>query len=371
MKHAVPVILFCLLASAAQNTAMAQTPEAPKVSVAAAYIEAISDETAFIGRGEAVDKVDLVARVPGFLRAIAVEDGAEVAAGDLLFSIETDQYEAILASRRADLTRAEAALDLTRIELSRREQLVERGSVPQSELDIARANELTAEADLAAAEAAIRQAELDLGYATITAPFDGRIGRVQRSVGDLVGPTTGALATLVRINPIFVSFSISERQVADLMENEHISRTGAGSDALEVQVRLPNGTVLDEVGRIGFGDNRIDPATGTLIVRAVFDNSEGMILDGAFVTVTIAAPEPVDRLLVPQAALQRDQRGDFVLVVGSESTVEQRYIETGATVGTAIIVTEGLQPGESVIIEGLQRVRPGVPVQAIVSGTEG
>jgi membrane fusion protein (multidrug efflux system) len=138
-----------------------------------------------------------------------------------------------------------------------------------------------------------------------------------------------------------------------------------------VLVELPNGVQLDEIGKLVFGDNRIDPSTGTLTVRAVFDNAQTLILDGSFVNISIESAEPVDRLLVPQAAVQRDQKGDFVLVVTAESTVEQRYITTAGQHETALIVAEGLREGETVIVEGLQRVRPGVPVEAVLSGTEG
>lgn len=358
-----------LLASAA--VAQGDAPP-PKVSVAAAYTQAITDESVFIGKGEAVDSVDLVARVGGFLREIAVEDGARVSQGDLLFKIEPEQYMATLAAREADLARAEANLELTRIELERKRQLVARDASPQSELDIAQANESVAAAEIKAAQAAIEQARLDLSYTDIVAPFDGAIGRIARSQGDLVGPTTGALATLVRQQPIFVAFSVSEKQLADirLAALEAGGAPGEPPD-LPVLVDLPNGTRLDEIGKLVFGDNRIDPSTGTLTVRALFDNAQTLILDGSFVNIHIESAEPVDRLLVPQAAVQRDQKGEFVLVVTSESMVEQRYVTTAGQHETALIVADGLREGESVIVEGLQRVRPGVPVDAVLSGTEG
>ena len=350
----------------------AQTPPAaaaPKVTVAAARIEQITGDTTFIGRVEAVDSVALVARVSGYLRAVEVANGAQVTAGQALFVIEPENYEATVQSSKAQLERAKAAQTLARIELDRKEQLVRKGAVPQSELDIATANEKAAQADIAAAAAALQQAELNLSYTRMTAPFDGQIGRIAKSVGDLVGPDTGALATLVRTSPIYVTFSVSERQIANLMEARLADGANPSTTPMElpIQVDLPNGKRLDEVGVLAFSDNRIDPATGTLAVRAEFPNAAGLLIPGAFVTLHVQTAEPRPEIVIPQAAVQRDQRGPFVLVIGAQQTVEQRYVTTGGTEGTEVIVDSGLAPGESVIVEGLQRVKPGVPVQPVTA----
>ena len=367
VRFPLPALLTAVLLSA---PAGAQTPPAaaaPKVTVAAARIEQITGDTTFIGRVEAVDSVELVARVSGYLRAVEVANGAQVTTGQALFVIEPENYEATVQSSRAQLERAEAAQTLARIELDRKAQLVRKGAVPQSELDIATANEKAAQADIAAAAAALPQAQLNLSYTRMTAPFDGQIGKIAKSIGDLVGPETGALATLVRTTPIYVVFSVSERQIANLME----ARVADGENPsatpmqLPIHVDLPNGRRLDEVGVLAFSDNRIDTATGTLAVRAEFPNADRLLIPGAFVTLHVQTAEPRPELLIPQAAVQRDQRGPFVLVIGAQQTVEQRYITTGGTEGTEVIVQSGLAPGESVIVEGLQRVKPGVPVQPV------
>ncbi|KAE9631788.1 efflux RND transporter periplasmic adaptor subunit [Parasedimentitalea maritima] len=350
-----------------------ETPPAPKVSVMAAVTKPIRNSESFIGRGEAKDKVDVIARVSGYLEEVLVEDGAEVQAGDLLFRIERSAYEATLEARRADLDKAEANLQLASVDLARKQELFTRGAVPEAERDTALANEKVSEAQVRAAKAAIQQAELDLSYTEVFAPFAGRVGRVAVSVGDVVGPTSKPLVNVVREAPIYVSFALNEKQFVSILQKIEGAEVTEEQERelFEVFVILPNGTELEKRGKFAFADNRIDPNTGAITLRAEFENTSRLIVDGSFLTVGLEAQKAEDRIVISQAAMQRDQQGPFVLVVDDQQMVEQRYIETGDVVGTGIIVLDGLEAGETVVVEGLQRIRPGAKVDPVLANQAG
>lgn len=367
LKWSAATILTLGLTACDDGDTAAEAPKAepPVVTVAGITSKDIVRTSEFVGSVEAVDEVDLIARVEGFLQEKLVEDGADVKAGDLLFKIEPDKFTAEKARAAADLAQAEANLALAEIELERDTKLLASATISQSKFDATKANRDASAALVEARKADLEQAELNLTYTEIHAPFDGRIGKTPYSVGDLVGPSSAPLATLVRVSPVYVGFSVSERQYLEAMERlgGDAKKALSREDSPPVRLGLPDGKSFDETGWLIFVDNKVDPATGTIALRAQFDNARGLLVPGTFVTVSIDSKQPVRKMLVPQAAVQRDQRGDFVLVVGSEGLVEQRYIKTGQQVGPDFTVEEGLQEGESVIVEGLQRVRPGVPVK--------
>ena len=366
-------VLSTALTLSTAPIALAQDAPPPKVSVMAAVTKPLRNSETFIGRGEAIDKVNVIARVSGFLEEVLVKNGADVQEGDLLFRIESSAYEATLEARNADLAKAEANLQLTSLDLARKEELLSRGAVPEAERDTSRANEKVAEAQVRSAKAAIQQAELDLSYTEIYAPFSGRIGRIEVSVGDVVGPTSSSLVNLVREAPIYVSFALNEKQLVSVLQKvqQEADTEQEQRNLVEVFVVLPNGDELDERGKIAFADNRIDPTTGAVTVRAEFENANRWIIDGSYLTVGLQAQKAVDRIVISQAAIQRDQQGAFVLVVDDQQLVQQRYIETGDVVGTGIIVLDGLKDGETVVVEGLQRIRPGATVDPVLANQAG
>jgi membrane fusion protein (multidrug efflux system) len=251
--------------------------------------------------------------------------------------------------------------------LGRKTTLLERDTIAQAEYDSALASRDAAAASVDARRALLKKAEIDLTYTEMHAPFDGRIGKIAFSEGDVVGPETGPIATLLKISPIYVDFSISEGQFLTVSRelDLEVDFKSDVAGSLPVTLLLPDGEIFEETGSVVFVDNRVDPLTGTIGLRARFANADGLLAPGMFVTVEIGAREAVTRLVTPQAAVQRDQRGSFVLVVNADGLVEQRYVELGQTEGLDFVVEGGLQDGESVIVEGLQRVRPGVPVNAV------
>jgi membrane fusion protein (multidrug efflux system) len=306
----------------------------------------------------AVDTVDLLARVTGFLEQRPFEEGADVAAGDLLFVLEKDQYQAVVAQRQAELASAEANKANTAAQLQRGEELVKNDNIPKSEVDLRRADDQMAAAGIQEAQAALQQAQINLGYTEIRAPLAGRIGRSEFSVGNLVGPDSGVLATIVSQDPIYVTFPVSQRQLMDYR------RENGGAGPPVVRVTLPDGTLYGEPGKIDFLDVQVDQGTDTVTVRAELPNPDRTLVDGQFVNVRVERGEAEQVLAVPQAALQVDQAGPYVLVVGGDDKVEARRVTLGASEGDRAVVQDGLQEGERVIVEGIQKVRPGMAVAA-------
>jgi len=359
-----------------QGTAQQGDAPPPSVTVVGVSGKELSDRSRFVGRVEAHQKAALIARVSGFLQERSVDEGAQVSKGQILFRIEPDSYEADLAQAKADLAEAKANLALADIELERDTKLLASDTIAQSRFDATKATRESTAALVDAREALVNQAALNLGYTEIKAPFSGRIGAIAFSEGEVVGPEQGTIATVIKLAPMDVVFSPSEGAYIRFLKSMGVSGDELWSkveadEGPKVNVILPDGERLDEVGQIIFVDNRVDPATGTIPVRARFDNTSGLLTPGIFVTVEIESRESVRRLLVPQASVQRDQRGDFVLAVNDKGMVEPRYVTLGRQVDGDFVVEDGLQEGDSVIVEGLQRVRPGVPVNAVdASGAE-
>lgn len=345
----------------AQDQSQAAAPP-PAVTLAAAERRDITSSTDFVGRVEAVDKVDLRARVQGFLEKREFEEGNPVQQGDLLFQIQQSEFQATVDQARAEVAAAEARKANSAVQLARAETLLKTKDVPEAEVDRRRAEDLTADAGILQAKAALEKAELNLAYTEIKAPIDGRIGRAAYAVGNLVGPDSGVLATIVSQDPIYVVFAVSQRILLDVQKQAQAGGGKAKDDNI-LRLILADGSTYPQPGRIDFADIQISQSTDTLTVRGAFPNPDGRLIDGQFVTVSAEGDTPKQAVVIPQVALQADQAGVFVLTVGDDNTAQIRRIKTGAAQESMIAVEDGLEEGERVIVEGAQKVRPGQAVE--------
>ncbi|WP_422023610.1 efflux RND transporter periplasmic adaptor subunit [Roseibium sp.] len=367
---AAPLLAAAVLAGCSDNSANQQTEAPPPPAVTVAKIEKtdIRQSARFVGQVAAVDQVDLVARVSGFLENKAVPDGSVVKKGDQLFTIEKAQYEASLLKAKADVASAKADAALKAADEKRDKDLFEKGHVSEAAYEATLAQKEQAEALVEAAESAQKQAELNLSYTDVSAPFPGQMGKTTYSVGEVVGPNTQPLAKLIRLAPVYVNFSVSESEYLNAVKNHGINPSDIdASKSPDIKLILPNGQQYEEVGKIVYIDNAVDPTTGTIAFRGQFANEDIRLLAGTYVTVILEAPETETALVVPQSAIQRDQQGDFALQVADDKTVKQVYLDLGQQVDTNFVVKKGLDEGAEVIVEGLQKVRPGVEVDPVLT----
>lgn len=334
----------------------------PVVFVEQVPTHKISDSKRFTARVEAVASVDLQARVTGTLRKVDFQDGQLVAKDAPLFEIEPDQLDALVASARAQLARAQANQDAAQQSFERARQLVARNTVSQATMDDARAARDVAIADTQIAQAALDKAKLDRSYADIKAPISGRIGRANFTQGNLVGPSTGVLARIVSLNPIRVAFAMDEGLFVTIRQMQAKGQD-VNSDAFNLSLRLANGTDYRLPGRIEFIENEVDPQTGTVVARALFDNPDGELVPGQFVALRVDDRNVAEFPVVPLGAVLQDQGGRFVFVVGENNKVRQQRIETGARVDNRWAVTNGLKGGETLVVQGVQRLGDGMTVR--------
>jgi membrane fusion protein (multidrug efflux system) len=366
------LLLACSLLTGCEDrseTLPAVAAPPPAVSVVEVAPQDVTPSMQFVGRVAAIGTVDLRARVTGFLergsssnpRALFIE-GADVKEGDLLYLIEQPPFQAQVAAAKAQVAQAKPNLAEANATLQRVQEAVPSGAVSKQELDQATAAAEEGQAQVMAAKAQLQTAEIDLGYTEVYAPISGKIGMTTFTFGNLVGPSSGVLATIVSLDPIYVTFPVSAAVIAHAQDDD--SGVLPPPDSFVVRIQLPDGTVYPQPGRIDFLSNQVDQNTDTLTVRARFANPRRILVDGQFVTVTVETAAPVTALVVPQPAVQTDQVGRYVLVVDNDDKVEQRRVTLGAEHGTDVVVQSGVKQGEKVIVEGIQKVRPGMVVAA-------
>jgi membrane fusion protein, multidrug efflux system len=347
------VIQFVILVGFPANAQQAAPP--PAVLVQPAELRSMTKQAEFVGRAEALEKVDLRARVQGFLGPRLFKEGDTVKENQVVFTIEREPFEAVVDQRKAQLAAAEATFANSDQQLQRTTELARKGNAPIAQLDQRTAEQRQAKAAVMEAEANLRDAQIQLSYTDIKTPISGRIGRAAVSPGNLVGPDTGVLATVVQDNPMQVLFSVTQREMLEARDSEVTGKVRA-------RVRLANGSLYSEKGRVDFLDVQVNPRTDGQTVRAMFPNPDDILTSGQTVRVIIEEKGGDKVLVIPQSAIAIDQTGPYVFVVGENNTVEQRRLKLGTNREGLAVVEDGVKPGERVVVQGQQRIRAGITV---------
>ncbi|MBN9510678.1 MAG: efflux RND transporter periplasmic adaptor subunit [Alphaproteobacteria bacterium] len=342
----------------------------PAVGVTEAKLLPMTETSEFVGRVQAIEKVDLIARVTAYLEEIHFTEGTEVQKGDLLYVLEQGPFEADVAAKQAAVAQIQALLRNATITLNRAQALLNTPAGQRSAVDDAQAQQSSQAAQLLSAQAQLRASQISLAYTEIRAPISGRISRTNVTVGNVVSPSSGVLATIYSQDPIYVLFPVSVRTALELRRRY----AGQGPlEAIKVKLRLEDGTMYGATGQLDYVDPSVATNTDTLMLRARIanplppgrkptDRGDRLLVDGEFVTVILQGAEPVMALGIPRSAILTDQQGNYVYVVDAEKHAQQRRVKLGqSTPGTAVILS-GLHEGEQVIVDGLQRVRPGAAV---------
>lgn len=354
----------CLLMAAAIGVLAAparaqQAPPAVAVGVVAAEKRAINQTADFVGRVVAVERVEITARIEGYLEEVLFQEGEIVKAGTPLYTIEKGQYEAAVQQARGELERSKASLTLAQAQRERAVELSRTGAGTVVARDQAVAVEAQSKGAMMTNEAALMTAEINLGYTDIVAPITGRIGRTSVTKGNVVGPNSGVLTEIVSQDPMHVEFPVSQRDFLQMQERGNL----AGIASIKVRLRFSNGRMYDKAGAINFVNVKVDRATDTILVRGEIPNPDGVLTDGQFVQVVLESGTPTERVLIPQSALITDQQGVYVFVAQDGKAAVKR-VRPGGVNGALVIIEEGVEAGDQVIVQGLQTIRAGSPVKA-------
>jgi membrane fusion protein (multidrug efflux system) len=350
----VVVIFLNVMASAyAQQTPLT----AIAVGTVAAERKAIARSGVLVGRVEAIQRVEVRARVTGYLEEVLFKEGDLIKEGAPLYRIEKGLFEAAVTAAEAAVERSKAAKVLTEVQLQRAQELLDKNSGTVVARDQALAADQQAKGQLMGDQANLATAKINLGYTDIVTPIKGKVGKTNITKGNVVGPNSGVLTVIVSQDPMYVSFPVSQREYLAALERK------ADIDRIRARIRFSDGKTYGGVGEINFVDVSVNRSTDTILVRATLPNPEGTLVDGQLVQVVLDSGTAEEKVLVPQAALIADQAGVYVFVVEDGKAVVKR-IKTGAEVGADVVVENGLNGGEQVIVQGLQGTRPGAPVQA-------
>jgi membrane fusion protein (multidrug efflux system) len=367
MSRSWPCVLAAIFLASLAPAWAQQAPPPPAVGVVKVERRPITETSEFLGRIQAINRVDLSARVTAFLDKRLFTEGSEVKQGDLLYRLEQGPFEADVQAKQAAIKQVEAQLRNANVTLDRARELLRTTAGTQASFDAAEANQLALSAQLLAAQAQLRQSEINLDYTEIHAPIDGKIGRTATTEGNVVSPSSGVLSTIVSQDPMYVVFSVPSRTALDLRQK---IVSGGGFDVVKIRVKLPDGRLYGQTGKLDFMNNSVTGGTDTLLLRAVIANPtipgasaatgpNRELIDSEFVNVLLEGAQPIEMLVVPRAAVLADQGGDYVYVVDAQGKAQRQGVKLGQTTPTSAAVLSGLQEGQPVIVEGLQRVQPG------------
>lgn len=325
-------------------------------------MQPVTAEFEFVARTRAKEDAEIRARITGTIVERNFAEGQEVEKGDLLFRIDPRPYQAALNAAKADLARTTSALKVAERNLARGQDLKPDGYISEAELDKLRDERDRALAAEVAAQASIDQAELNLDFTEIRAPFSGRAGRSNLSIGDLVDPSTGSLVSLVQNDPMLVDFDVNERSLAESMKiNQERTREGLEPITYTPRLRLVSGDFYTLPGIIDYANNRINPSTGTVTVTARFPNPDGTLIPGQFGRIVVKRGEAELRMLIPQSSVLEDMQGRYVYTVNDDNLVIRKNVSLGQRQGVDWVVESGLSEGDRVIVNGVQKVRPNMP----------
>lgn len=368
---AIIAVLAGGVGAAAPARAQGKPSGPPSVGVVKVALTPITESTEFIGRIEATGRVAIVARVTAFLEKVDFADGAEVKKGDLLYELERPPFQADLDAKKAVADQFQAGLVNAKLAEERASSLLRTNAGAQSTLDAATAAEKALAAQLLGANASVQTSQINLDYTRILSPIDGKLGRTRITPGNVVSGSSGTLVTVVSQDPMYVSFPVSVRTLL-VLRGKYAGN--GGFQAVTIKVRLPNGKIYEQAGRLNFIDNTVATGTDTIVLRGDIPNpvlnipdSTGRIrelYDNEFVTVLLEGVKPVEVLAVPRSAVLLDQRGEYVYVVGADNKAERRDVKLGTSTPAVAAVTSGLKAGDMVVTEGVQRVKSGAEVSA-------